>query len=269
MQYINSNGVKLAVYDYNKDGCETVFFIHGWPLSGKIFEYQVNLLVEMNYRVITVDLRGFGNSDTPVCGYDYNQMARDIFNIVNSLRLNCFILAGFSMGGAVAARYMRLFNGYQVKKLILLAAAFPCFTRRPGFPYGIPRESVDDMINAANTDRPQLCRNFTETKLFYNQHSQPLKDWITGISVSASGIGTIKSAVSLRDEDGREDVNYIKVPTYIIRGEKDEVVPKELTDLQHKLIQNSVLYTLSKSAHFILYDEMISFNNYLIKAITD
>lgn len=269
MQYITSNGVKLAVYDYNKEGCETIFFIHGWPLSNKIFEYQVNLLVEMNYRVITVDLRGFGNSDAAVSGYDYNQLARDIFNIVNALRLNCFILAGFSMGGAIALRYMRLFNGYQVKRLILLASASPCFTRRAGFPYGITKESVDDMINAANTDRPQLCKSFTETKLFVNQHSQTLKDWVTGIGVSASGIGTIKSAISLRDEDGREDIKCLKVPVFIIRGEKDEVVPKELTDLQHELIPCSTLYSLKNSAHYIMYDELVNFNNYLIKAITD
>lgn len=268
MQYINSNGVKLAVYDYNKEGCETIVFIHGWPLSNKIFEYQVNLLVELNYRVITLDMRGFGNSDATVCGYDYNQLACDLHVIVNALRLNHFILAGFSMGGAVALRYMRLFNCYQVKKLILLAAAAPCFTKRSGFPYGITKESVDDLILQANVDRPKLCKTFTETKLFANQHSQAVKDWFTDIGVSASGIGTIKGAVSLRDEDGREDIKFARVPTIIIRGEKDEVVPKSLTDLQQELIPCSTLYSLKNSAHCIMYDELENFNNFLIKAIT-
>lgn len=137
MQYIkSSDGTKIAVYDYNPKGKQTIFLIHGWPLSHKIFEYQINLLTDCGYRVVAIDLRGFGKSDTPAHGYSYNQMSSDVFYVVRQLRLSNFVLVGFSMGGAIALRYMNRFKGYGVRKLILLSAAAPCFAKRPDFPYG-------------------------------------------------------------------------------------------------------------------------------------
>ena len=276
MVYISSNNVKIAVFEYNRDcGGETVLFLHGWPLSHKIFEYQINLLTELGYHVVGVDFRGFGASDTPVCGYDYNQMARDVFNVIKALGLSCVTLAGFSMGGAVALRYMRLFKGFQIKKIILLAAAAPRFTKSTGsegkfpFPYGIDSRDVDDMIIKAASDRPELCRTFVDEKLFAMPHSCAVKNWFTGIAESASGIGTIKAAVSLRDEDGTEDLNYINVPVFIIRGEKDTVVPVAVTDYQHRLVQGSVLFSLKNSAHGVIYDELENFNNFFVKALTE
>ncbi len=128
MYYITSNdGTKIAVYDYNPQATQTIFLIHGWPLSHQIFEYQINLLTDCGYRVVAVDLRGFGKSDTPVCGYSYNQMSDDIYQIVRQLRLENFILTGFSMGGAITLRYMNSYRGFGVCKLILLSAAAPCF----------------------------------------------------------------------------------------------------------------------------------------------
>ena len=113
MFYITSNdGTKIAVYDYNPQGKQTVFLIHGWPLSHLIFEYQINLLTDCGYRVVAVDLRGFGRSDTPVCGYSYDQMSADIFQVVRQLCLKRFVLVGFSMGGAIALRYMNCYNGF-------------------------------------------------------------------------------------------------------------------------------------------------------------
>jgi non-heme chloroperoxidase len=274
MVRIDSNGVKIAVFEFNREckrkcGADnTVVFLHGWPLSHKIFEYQINLLVELGYHVVGVDFRGFGDSDTPVCGYDYNQMARDVFNVINALGLTCVTLAGFSMGGAVALRYMRLFGGRNIKKLLLLAAAAPRFTKSTDFPYGLDRRDVDVMIAQANADRPALCQSFVEEKLFHNQHSRAVKNWFAGIAESASGIGTIKAACSLRDEDGTDDLKCINVPVFIIRGERDTVVPVAVTDFQHREIRGSTLFSLKNSAHGIFYDELENFNNFLIKALT-
>ncbi|MCL1824150.1 MAG: alpha/beta hydrolase [Oscillospiraceae bacterium] len=290
MILINSNGagpsggVKIAVFEYNKEcGGETVVFLHGWPLSHKIFEYQINVLVELGYHVVGIDFRGFGASDSPACGYDYNQMARDVFNVIKALGLSCVTLAGFSMGGAVALRYMRIFKGFQVRKIILLAAAAPRFTKSEvgssettvgsiettSFPYGLDPRDVDVLIEKANQDRPELCRTFVDEKLFAMPHSCAVKNWFTGIAESASGIGTIKAAVSLRDEDGTEDLNYINVPVFIIRGEKDTVVPVAVTDYQHRLVQGSVLFSLKNSAHGVIYDELENFNNFFVKALTE
>ena len=144
MFYItSSDNVKIAVYNYDCGGKRTVFFIHGWPLSHKIYEYQINCLIDAGYRVVAIDLRGFGASDSPACDYSYDRMASDIYEIIMALRLTNIILVGFSMGGAIALRYMNVYQGYGVKQLILLSAAAPSWTQRPGFPFGLTdRKSV-------------------------------------------------------------------------------------------------------------------------------
>ena len=266
MHYITSNdGTKIAVYDYNSQGKQTVFLIHGWPLSHQIFEYQINLLTNCRYRVIAVDLRGFGMSDTPADGYSYNQMAADIFQVVRQLCLKRFILIGFSMGGAIALRYMNCYNGFGVCRLILLSAAAPCFTQ---FPYGKTVQEVNDLINLAKTDRPQLCQNFSK-QLFACPHSNAVIDWFRDIALSASGIGTIKCGIALRDEDGSDDFRYVHVPTYIIHGSKDIIVSDGLAKIQHENICGSKFISLPDSGHGIMYDQLEKFNSILIHSITD
>lgn len=269
MYYITSNdGTKIAVYDYNPQEKQTIFLIHGWPLSHLIFEYQINLLTDCGYRVVAVDLRGFGKSDTPVCGYTYDQMATDIYQIVRQLRLQKFILAGFSMGGAVALRYMNHFKGAGVCKLILLSAAAPCFARRFDFPYGKPVQEVNALISLAETDRPQLCQNFSR-QLFACPHSEAVIDWFRDIALSASGIGTIKSCIALRDEDVQKDFSHVHVPAYIIHGDKDLIVSKELAEIQHQNICSSKLITLADSGHGIIYDQLEKFNSIFMNSIRD
>ena len=269
MYYITSNdGTKIAVYDYNPQGKQTVFLIHGWPLSHKIFEYQINLLTNCGYRVVAVDLRGFGRSDTPVYGYTYNQMATDVFQIVRQLRLKRFILVGFSMGGSIALRYMNCYNGFGVCRLILLSAAAPCFTQRPCFPYGETVQEVNDLICLAETDRPQLCLNFSK-QLFACPHSEAVIDWFREIALSASGIGTIKCGIALRDEDGRDDFRAVHVPTYIIHGDKDIIVSKELAEIQNENICGSKLINLPDSGHGIMYDQLEEFNCILMHSLND
>ena len=269
MNFITStDGTKIAVYDFNPQGEQTVFLIHGWPLSHQIFEYQINLLTDCGYRVVAVDLRGFGKSDMSVSGYCYDQMAADIFQVVRHLCLKKFILVGFSMGGAIALRYMNCYNGAGVCKLILLSAAAPCFAQHPGFPYGKTPREVNDLISLAETDRPQLCLNFSK-QLFAQQHSSAVVDWFKDIALSASGIGTIKSAIALRDEDSRKDLRCVHVPTYIIHGDKDVIVSGELAELQHEGIPGSKLITLPDSGHGIIYDQLEKFNKIFMESITD
>lgn len=269
MYYITSDdGTKIAVYDYNPQGKETVFLIHGWPLSHLIFEYQINLLTDCGYRVVAVDLRGFGMSDTPACGYTYRQMAADIFQIVRQLGLRRFILTGFSMGGAIALRYMNCYRGFGVCKLILLSAAAPCFAQHPGLPCGKPVQEVNDLIDLAASDRPQLCLNFSR-QLFACPHTDAVVDWFRDIALSASGIGTIKCGIALRDEIVQEDFRCVHVPTYIIHGAKDIIVSNELVEIQHQNICGSRLITLPDSGHGIMYDQLAQFNSIFMNSIAD
>lgn len=267
MFYVKStDGTKIAVYDYNPRCQNTVLLVHGWPLSHKIYEYQIELLTRYGYRVVAIDLRGFGASDTPACGYHYDQMAQDIYCVVSALRLRNFTLVGFSMGGAIVLRYMRKCKGFGVKKLILLAAAAPSWTQRPGYPYGLSREYVNELIDLAQTDRPKLCENFSH-QLFASPQTDAAVEWFRDIALSASGTGTVRSAISLRDEDGRVDLPFVRVPAVIIHGAKDVVVTSELAEIQHKAIPNSKLYTLENSGHGIMYDQLALFNQCFLQAM--
>lgn len=263
----STNNVKIAVWDFNPDCKETVVLIHGWPLSHKIYEYQIERLCRQGCRVVALDLRGFGASDIPGCGYSYNDMATDIYNVICSMGLSNFTLVGFSMGGAVVLRYMNLFKGQGVKRLILLSAAAPCWTQRPGFPFGLTKNYVDGLIQLASTDRARLAHTFSHEQLFACPQSDCIKNWFQDIALSASGIGTIQAAISLRDEDGRRDLGTVQVPTVIIHGGKDKVVSNDLAMIQHKSIPNSRLYTLTNSGHGIMYDELEKFNKIFIPSI--
>ena len=118
MFFISSNdNAKIAVYDLNPNGERTIVLVHGWPLSHKMFEYQIPTLLNENYRIITLDLRGFGNSDETYTGYNYNQFATDLYYVIYALNLWDFDLLGFSMGGAIVTRYMKMYQGYGVRKL--------------------------------------------------------------------------------------------------------------------------------------------------------
>lgn len=266
MFYLQSSGGKIAVYDPNPKGREAVLLVHGWPLSHRMYEYQQTALLEKGYRVISLDLRGFGRSDAPAEGYGYDQMAADLYQVVQSLNLCRFVLVGFSMGGAIVLRYMRLYQGYGVKKLILLAAAAPCWTRRPDFPYGLPREKVQKLIDLCRIDRPQLCEDFSH-QLFACPQSAAALRWMELTALSASGTGTLKCALALRDEDGRRDLAAVRVPTTIIQGERDQVVPPELARIQQQGIRGAKLRALAGSGHGVFYDELEKFNQIFLEEV--
>ena len=260
MFYVRANDqTKLAVYDNNALGKDTVFLMHGWLLSHKIFEYRFRELLQRDYRVVSMDLRGFGASDTPSKHYNYNQMADDIYTVVRFLNLTSFTLVGFSMGGGIVTRYMGRYHGYGVKKLIYLAAAAPKYTKSTDFPYGVAKANVDAWIDAAATDRPQLVQTFGQT-LWNRPHSEAVKNWFRDLALSASGIATVETAKALRDEDCREDMAKIQVPTGIFHGQKDKVVPFELAEVQQAMIKDADLFPLKESGHGIFYDNLEEFN---------
>jgi len=192
-------------------------------------------------------------------GYDYNMLATDVYSVILSLNLQNIILVGFSVGGAIATRYMSLYRGYGVSKLALWSAAVPGFTKTENNPYGMTKDQADKLIMQAYIDRPKLNEYFGSI-FFAQQHSKPLKDWFQRMSDSASSIGEIKVLMSLKNEDLYEDLNYIYVPTGIFHGKLDKICPYELSNIQRNHIRNSKLYTYERSGHGAFYDELEKFN---------
>ena len=162
---------------------------------------------------------------------------------------------------------MRRFRGAGVKKLILLAAAAPCWVQRPDFPYGLPRSQADDLIRLAETDRPLLAQRFSHEQLFASPQSEAAKDWFEDIALSASGLGTVQAAIALRDEDGRRDLAAVQVPAFILHGAKDVVVSTALAEIQQRGIRGAKRITLENSGHGIVYDELERFNRLFLEVL--
>jgi len=258
--------VKIYVNDINPLGRKTILFIHGWPANHKMFEYQYNQLIPMGYRCIGIDMRGFGNSDKPLRGYNYDRLADDVRCVVEALRLQNFTLGGHSTGGAIAIRYMARHNGYGVSKLALFAAAAPSLIQRPYFPYGLKEEDVNKIIQATYIDRPNMLRDFGKT-FFYQKVSEAFEDWFFQLGLQAASWSTIAIANAWLVEELFFDLPRIHVPTLILHGIHDQVCLFPLAIAQNRGIKNSKLIPFENSGHGLFYDERDKFNRELLQFI--
>lgn len=259
--YLNvEENVRIYIEDLNEKGKETIVFLHGWPGDHNLFEYQFNCLAQKDYRCIGIDQRGFGKSDKPIDGYDYNRLSDDIKCIVDKLELKDFTLLGHSTGGAIAIRYMARHKACGVKKLILCGAAAPSLIRRPYFPYGIKKEVVDHIIEGTYKDRPKMLSDFGKI-FFYTKVSRPLMDWFFGLGLKAAGWSTASIAKTwLGEEELFDDIKEIETETLIIHGIHDKVCLFALGEWQARRIKNSRLSKFMDSGHATFYDERDKFN---------
>jgi pimeloyl-ACP methyl ester carboxylesterase len=256
--------VRLHIIDAGEG--RPIVLIPGWPLSDEMYEYQYNDLINKNFRVIGITLRGFGKSDKPYGAYDYDVHALDIKKVLSKLDITDAVLCGFSMGGAIAIRYVSSDNGAHVSKLALCGAAAPIWTQRKDFPYNLPKSAVDDLIALNYQDRPKLLSNFakifsaTETSL-----NEGIGNWLNGIGLSASSHATAQCLIALRDTDLRSDLEKITIPTVIMHGKKDKICTFDLAEQMKAGISNSHIVAFENSGHSLFLEETHKFNAELIK----
>jgi pimeloyl-ACP methyl ester carboxylesterase len=256
--------VRLHITDAGEG--RPIVLIHGWPLSDEMYEYQYNDLLNKNFRVIGITLRGFGKSDKPYGAYDYDVNASDIKKVLDKLKIEDAVLVGFSMGGAIAIRYVAAYNRAHISKLALVAAAAPIWTQRKDFKYNLPISAVDDLIKLNYKDRPKLLSNFakifsaTETSL-----NEGIGSWLNGICLSASSYATGQCLIALRDTDLRNDLAKIKIPTVIMHGTKDKICSFDLAEQMKAGISNSRIIAFKNSGHSLFLEETQKFNSELIK----
>ena len=260
--------VRLHVTDLG-DGIPVVL-IHGWPLSDAMYEYQYADLVKNGYRAIGITLRGFGQSDKPYGRYDYDVYVDDIKVVLEELQIEHAVLCGFSFGGATVIRFASKYNNEHISKLALFGAAAPCEVRKDDFPYGLPKDVLNSLIELNAANRPQLIEEFgklfaaTETALPKN-----ISDWLTRIQFQASGYTMEQGLYMIRDSDLRADLEKITIPTAIFHGKLDKLCPFELAEQLHKGIANSKLVTFENSGHALFLEERQKFNDELIRFIKE
>ena len=264
-EYIEvAKNVRLHVTDVGKG--RPVVLIHGFPLSDEMYEYQYEALAKAGFRAIGITMRGFGHSDKPGDGYNYDTYADDIKSVLDQLHLDNVVLGGFSMGGAIAIHYMGRHHGAHVGKLALFAAAAPCWTKQPDFPYGFfTKDDINGLIALAGVNRPALYEAFGQ-KFTATSTSLPagIGAWLGVINLQASGYAVEQMLMVLRDADERENLKTIKVSTLILQGRQDHIVSYELAEQLNKAIPNSKLVPFENSGHALFVEEMDKFNKELI-----
>ena len=258
------NNAAIAVEDVG-DG-QPIIFLHGWPFDHQMFEYQYNYFLPRGYRVIGIDFRGFGESDLVIEDYGYDTFADDVKRILEELNIEEAILVGFSMGGAVATRYMARHEGFGIKKLILISAAVPQFAKKPAYLTGIKKSELTAMMEQIQIDRPKLIQDFIK-KLFHEKTYVSYKGWLTNLALKASSYGMILSALAMRDENVREDLEKITVSTLICHGKKDTVCSYEVVEEMTQMIPKTVVVPFRKSGHAIFHDETEKLNRTMLMFI--
>lgn len=257
-------GVSVHVEDLNSRSEKAILFLHGWPANHKMFEYQLNQLPQQGYRCIGMDVRGFGKSDKPFTGYDYNRLADDVRAVVDALQLRDITLVGHSTGGSIAVRYMARHGGYGVSKLVLLATAAPSLIERSYFPYGLKREAVLKIIQGTYTDRPKMLEDFGKM-FFYQSVSEPFSSWFFHLGLEAASWSTAAVANTwLYEEQLFYDLGNIRVPTLILHGIHDKVCLFPLAHAQKQSIPNSKLIPFDHSGHGLFWEEREKVNREIV-----
>lgn len=232
MIFVQSNdGTALHVRDMGHG--RPLILIHGWPLDSGMWSFQIPALLKAGYRVVTYDRRGFGRSDHPAGGYDYDQLADDLDRIIKARDLTNVTLVGFSMGGGEVARYSARHGEERIAQLVLLGAVPPFLLKSPDNPDGIESTQLEGIKTQIHRDRFDFLKQFSPS--FYGKSesgenvSKGVLDWTFLMASQASPVATLHCVDSWGRTDFRHDLSTITRPSLIIHGSADETVPVALS----------------------------------------
>ncbi|WP_379963508.1 alpha/beta fold hydrolase [Epilithonimonas sp. UC225_85] len=270
MPYITKSVDKnYSIYYEDHGQGQPVILIHGWPLSGKSWELQVPALLEAGYRVITYDRKGFGKSQPTLDRYDYNSLTEDLLELITQLDLQNVVLVGFSMGGGEVVRFLTNYGSDNVDKVALISSIIPVVKQKDDNPDGVPQEKLDTILESVKTDRVTFLESFHKDFYNYGLLSQSVSqaqlnyDW--SIASQASPIATLKSAESWANTDFRPELQNVTVPTLIVHGDDDKVVPIATAGEQAaKGIANNQYYVISGAPHGLNVTNADELNQILI-----
>ena len=272
MNYITvgkENSCNIGIYYEDYGTGKPVVLIHGWPLSGASWEKQVPVLLAADRRVISYDRRGFGNSSKPTSGYDYDTFAEDLNKLILTLDLHNAMLVGFSMGGGEVARYLGKYGSKRVERVVFLSSVPPFLLKTPDNPSGVDKSVFDGIMKAISVDRLAFLSKFFSD--FYNvdilegkRVSKQVVQFSWNVAAGASPKGTF-DCVSAWLTDFRKDLARIDVPTLIIHGDADRILPIDATGRRlHEAIKGSQYVEIKDGPHGIIWTHSEEVNRELL-----
>ncbi len=231
-----------------------VVLIHGWPLSGDMWEKQMTYLGEHGLRVIVPDRRGFGRSDQPWTGYDYDTLASDVNDLLEELEVTGATLVGFSMGGGEVARYLSRYGTRRVNKAVLVSAVTPYLLKTDDNPDGIDGKVFAGIEQNIRKDRPAFLKEFGPKfygrSVVHHTVSDPVLEWTQSMALTGSERATLAAANAWSTTDFRADLAAIHIPVLVIHGTRDETVPIENSGRRAaKLLPNATLSEYDGEPH--------------------
>src|ERR1700676_5498211 len=248
----NSTDVQLYYQDHGSG--DPVVLIHGYPLSGASWEKQVPVLLAAGHRVITYDRRGFGNSSQPTTGYNYDTFAEDLHKLVTHLQLKDFALVGFSMGGGEVARYLGKYGSKGVSKAVIIAGVPPYLLKTADNPEGVDGSVFEGIQKAVAADRyvffTEFFKNFFNTDLLLGKRvSEKAVQASWNVAAGCSATASL-ACVPTWHEDFRQDLTRVDVPTLVIHGDADRIVPAGASGQRTaKLIKGSRFVVVKDGPH--------------------
>ena len=264
----NSGNIDLYYEDHGSG--KPVVLIHGYPLSGASWEKQVPVLLDAGHRVIAYDRRGFGKSSQPTTGYNYDTFAEDLHKLITQLELRDFALVGFSMGGGEVARYLGKYGSKGVSKAVIISGVPPFLLKAPDNPEGLDSSVFEGIQKAIVTDRYAFFTEFF--KNFYNldvllgkRVSGQVVQSSWNVAVGSSAVASL-ACVPTWHEDFRNDVARIDVPTLVIQGDADRILPIAASGLRAaKLIEGARLLVVKDGPHCITWTHAEQVNTELLE----
>lgn len=270
LKVAEENGRPIEIHYEDHGTGRPVVLIHGWPLSGRSWEPQLLPLVEAGYRVVTYDRRGFGWSSQPWEGYEYDTFAADLEALMTHLDLREATLVGFSMGGGEVVRYLSRHGSDRVAQAVLAAAVPPYMYESDDNPDGgLDDATVEQFQGGVRSDRLAFLEQFT-TQFFASGErtdlvSEPQRLYARDIASYASPKGTLDCISAFGYTDFRDDVAAVSVPTLVIHGDSDAIVPFEVSGKRsHDAIEGSWLELIEGGSHGLNVTHAEQFNEALI-----
>ena len=272
MSYIEvgkENSTSIHLYYEDHGSGQPVVLIHGYPLSSASWEKQIPVLLDAGYRVIAYDRRGFGKSSQPTTGYNYDTFAEDLHHVVHNLKLKHFALVGFSMGGGEVARYIGKYGSKDVSKAVIISGVPPFLLKTGDNPEGVEGAVFDGIQKAVAADRyaffTEFFKNFynTDVNLGKRVSEQAVQaSWNTAAIASAYAS---LACVPTWHEDFRQDMAKMDVPTLVIHGDSDRIVPfSSAGQRTAKLVQGAELIVIQGGPHNVAWTHADEVNNSLL-----